>query len=122
MSIAVGVALAIMIAAALVYWFATSKESSAKFNGAAIVAAARDYTRDLKARKQPIPKSVTLEDLVEHHFLTPSQVEAFSGAKTTVMLTADMNDPASVLMRVHFADGTEFVLLTDGSVLQVPHK
>ncbi len=122
MSIAVGIALAIMIAAALIYWFATSKESSAKFNGAAIVAAARDYTRDLKSRNQPIPKSVTLDDLVEHHFLTPSQVEAFSGAKTTVMLMANMSDPASILMHVHFSDGTEFVLLTDGNVLQVPSK
>jgi len=119
MTIAVAVAVAIMVAAGLVYLSLASKDTGAKFNGAAIVAAARDYTRDLQARKQPIPKSVTLEELVALHFLQPGQIEAFRGLKGTIMLTADASNPQGVLMRVRMPNGGEFVLLNDGSTQQV---
>jgi hypothetical protein len=122
MTIAIAVAVAIMVMAGLVYLSLASKDTSAKFNGAAIVTAARDYTRDLQARKQPIPQSVTLEELVALHFLQPAQVEAFRGSKATIMLTADASNPQGVLMRVHMPDGSEFVLLNDGTAQQVPQK
>jgi len=119
MTIAVAIAVAIMVAAGLVYLSLASKDTSAKFNGAAIVAAARAYTRDLQVRKQPIPKSVTLEELVALHFLQPREAEAFRGFKATIMLTADASNPQGVLMRVRMPDGSEFVLLNDGSTQQV---
>ena len=121
MTIAVAAAVAIMVAAGLVYLFVVSRETSAKFNGAAIVAAAHDYTRDLQARKQPIPKSVTLEDLVALHFLKPEEIAAFRGANATVMLTGEGHGAQTVVMRVHFPDGSDIVLLADGSVQQVAH-
>ncbi len=52
MTIAVVTALAIMAAGALVYLSAVSKETTTRFNGAAIVAAARSYTR-VSASPQP---------------------------------------------------------------------
>jgi hypothetical protein len=122
MTIAVAVAVAIMVAAGLVYLSLSSKDTSAKFNGATIVAAARAYTHDLQARKQPIPQSVTLEELVALHFLQPGEVEAFHGMKATIMLTAGESNPQAVLMRVRMPDGSEFVLLNDGSTQQVPQK
>jgi hypothetical protein len=91
-----------------------------RFNGAAIVAAARAYTRDLQVRKQPMPKSVTLEELVALHFLKPEEIEAFRGLKATIMLTSRQAARKAVLMRVHFPDGGEIKLLGDGSVQQVP--
>jgi hypothetical protein len=121
MTIAIAAAVAIMVAAGLVYVFLVSKEPSAKFNGAAIVAAARAYTRDLQVRKQPIPKSVTLEDLAASHFLKPEEIAAFRGLNATIMLTSTQSNPQTVLMRVHFPDGGEILLLGDGSVQQVSH-
>lgn len=121
MTIAIGAIVAIMVAAGLVYVFLVSKESSAKFNGAAIVAAARAYTRDLQARKQPVPKSVTLEDLAAGHFLKPEEIAVFRGMNATVTLTSTESAPQTVLMRVHFPDGADILLLADGSVQQVEH-
>src|SRR5580700_6541898 len=114
MTIAIAVAGAFMVAAGLIYLSVAAKDTSVRFNGAAIVAAARAYTRDLQVRKQPIPKSVTLEELVALHFLQPGEIEAFRGLKATIVLTADANDPKAVLMRVRLADGGEIVLLSDG--------
>jgi hypothetical protein len=116
MAIAIAAAAAIMVAAGLVYYFMASKETSAKFNGAAIVAAARDYTRDVRLRKEPVPKSVTLEDLIALHYLKPEQGEAFRGLKATIMLSSEDRGPITVVMRVVMPDGGEVKLLSDGSV------
>ncbi len=118
MTIAIGSGVAILVAAGLVYVFLIAKEPAAKFNGAAIVAAARAYTRDLQVRKQPVPKSVTLEDLAAAHFLKPEEIAVFHGATAAVMLTTTENGPQTVIMRVQFADGTKIELLADGSVQQ----
>ena len=119
MAIAVICAVAFMAVAGLVYVVVGAKDSSGRFNGAALVAAARAYTRDLQARKQPIPKMVTLEDLVALHFLQAGDAEAFRGLKATIMLTSDASGPQGVLMRVRMPDGSEIVLLGNGSVQQV---
>jgi hypothetical protein len=74
----------------------------------------------LQARKQPVPKSVTLEDLVERHFLKPEEIAAFRGMNATVTLTSTKSSPQTVLMRVHLPEGGDVVLLADGSVQQVP--
>ena len=121
MTIAIAAAVAIMVAAGLVYLFLASKETSSRFNGAAIVAAARDYTRDLQSRKQPVPKSVALDELVALHFLKPGEIEAFHGLKATVMLAGEDRGPQTVVMRVHFPDGPDVVLQADGTVHQVAH-
>jgi hypothetical protein len=119
-TIAVVCALAFMVAAGLVYVFVAAKNTSVNFNGAALVAAARAYTRDLQVRKQPIPKAVTLEELVALHFLQPADIEAFRGLKATILLTSEGGNPRAVLMDVRLPDGGEIVLLGDGSVQQVP--
>ena len=118
MTIAIVAAVAMMLAAGLVYLLVASKDTSVRFNGAALVAAARAYTRDLQVRKQPIPQSVTLEELVALHFLQPGEIEAFRGLKATIVLTATESGPRAVLMRVSLPDGGEIRLLGDGSVQQ----
>ena len=116
MTIAVAVAVAIMAVAAAVYLSMSSKESVGRFNGAALVAAARAYTRDLQGRKQPVPDSVSLEELVALHFLQPADIEAFRGMKATILLKAEQSGPNYVLMKVRMPDGTDIELLGDGSV------
>jgi hypothetical protein len=119
MTVAIAAAVAIVLAAGAVYFIVGAREPAAKFNGAAIVAAARAYTRDTQLRKQPVPKSVTLDELVALHYLTPDQVEAFRGLKATVMLSTEDRSSKAVLMRVPLPDGGEVRLLGDGSVLEV---
>ena len=121
MAIAIGTAAAIMVAAGLVYYSLASKETSANFNGAAIVAAARDYTRDVRLRKEPVPKSITLDELIALHYLKPEQGEAFRGLKATIMLSTDDRSPKAVVMRVVMPDGGEVKLMSDGSVQESAH-
>ena len=118
MTIAIGSAVAILVAAALVYVFLIAKEPAAKFNGAAIVAAAHAYTLDLRVRKQTVPESVTIDDLVTAHFLKPEEAAVVHGVKAAVMLTATEDSPQTVIMRVQFPDGSRMELLADGNVQQ----
>jgi hypothetical protein len=120
MTIAITGALGILVAAGLVYLLVVSKDTDVRFNGAAIVAAARAYTKDLEVRRQPIPSSVTLDELVASHFLKSEDVAAFRGLKATVMLTSANRGPKAELMRVRLPDGSQVVLLGDGSVQETP--
>jgi hypothetical protein len=120
MTIAIAAAVAIIVAAALVHFFLTARPSAARFNGAAIVAAARDYTRELRAANQPIPNSISLEQLVALHYLKPGQVEVFQGLKATLQLSTTNTSAQTVVMRVLMQDGEEVQLLGDGSVHVAP--
>jgi hypothetical protein len=115
MAIAIGAAAAIMVAAGLIYLLAVGDTPPAKIDGLKFVAAAGAYTRDLIAHKQPIPKSVSLKELVAHGFLKAADVAPFQGLDATLVLVSDSSDPRNVLMRVHMSDGEDFVLLGDGS-------
>ena len=116
MTIAIAAALGIMVAAGLLYVYVVPNGAGAKVDGAAIVAAAHAYTADLRARAQPIPHSIPLEQLVKLRYLKPEQIAAFHGLEATLSLTAEQPGPRTVLMRVHMPDGTDIVLLNDGSV------
>jgi hypothetical protein len=116
MTIAVAAALAIMVAAGLLYVLVVSNGAAAKVDGPAIVAAAHAYTAALRARAQSIPKTIPLEQLVALRYLKPEQVAAFRGLAATISLTAEQLGPHTVVMRVHMPDGTDIVLLSDGSV------
>jgi len=119
MIIAVAAALAIMVVAGLLYVYVVSSGAGGKVDGPAIVAAAHAYTADLRARGQPVPHSILLEQLVTLHYLKPDQIAAFHGLEATLSLTTDDRYPQAVLMRVHMPDGTDLVLLGDGSAQQV---
>jgi len=118
-AIAVGAAAAIMAAAGLLYYMAGANSPRAKVNGIHIVAAAQAYTRQLRAAAQPIPNSVGVDELVARGFLKPEDVAAFRGLDAKVMLTAENPGPQTVIMRLNMRDGTELVLLADGSVQSV---
>ncbi len=120
MAIAIATAAAIMVAAGLVYFFTASREAAARFNGAVIVAAARACTRDLQDRKQPIPPSISLDELAALRYLKPADIAAFRGLKAMIILTTDDRDPQTVLMRVLMPDGAKIELLSDGTVREAP--
>jgi hypothetical protein len=101
------------------YLYVVSNGARPKVNGAAIVVAAHAYTVDLRAARQPIPKSVPLQQLATLGYLKPEQIAAFRGLEATLSLTGDERNPKTELMRVHMPDNTDIVLLNDGTAMQV---
>ncbi|HEX4120264.1 MAG TPA: hypothetical protein VH619_06600 [Verrucomicrobiae bacterium] len=115
MAVAIGLAAVLMVVGGLVYLLMPGADSNAKIDGPKIIAAGHAYTRDLLLHKQPIPRTVSLSELVAHGYLQPSDVAAFQGLDATLSLVFNASDPTFVLMRVHMPDGTDVVLLGDGT-------
>ncbi|MGA2747807.1 MAG: hypothetical protein ABSG59_03445 [Verrucomicrobiota bacterium] len=118
--ITIALAAAIMVVGGLVYVFLAAAPAGGKVNGIAIVGAGKTYARELKSRGQPVPKTVSLNELVERGYLKPEDIGAFRGLEATLSLTADLSNPKTVLMRVRLPDGTDYVLLADGSAQEAP--
>lgn len=114
-TVAVGLGAALLVICGLVYLLLPSGEPNAKVDGPKIIAAGRAYTHDLINHKQPVPSSVSLTELVAKGYLKPEDIAAFQGLDATLALIYNSSDPAFVLMRVHMPDGTDVVLLGDGS-------
>jgi hypothetical protein len=115
MAVAIGAAVAIMVAAGLIYLLAAGDSSPAKIDGLKIVAAGSAYTRGLIANRQPIPKTVSLNELLTRGYLKPADIAPFQGLDAALVLTSDLSNPQRVLMRVHMPDGSDLVLLGDGT-------
>jgi hypothetical protein len=120
MALAIGAAVAIMVVGGLIYLATPGEAPPAKIDGPKIVAAASAYTRGLIAHKQHIPKTVSLNVLLAGGYLKPADVAPFQGMEATLSLVSDVSNPDYVLMRVHMPDGSDIVLLADGSAKQVP--
>jgi hypothetical protein len=85
-----------------------------------LVSVAQGYSRDHISRRQPIPPSLTLHDLVSGGYLPAKDVRAFDGLDVAFYPTAGGNNPQAVLGRLRMADGTQMVALADGSIQQLP--
>jgi hypothetical protein len=83
-------------------------------NGMKILAAAHNYIQDLKKSKAPIPPTVSLQYLVDNKYLQPDDLGSLQGVDATLSLLGT-NGVQNVLMRAKLADGSEFVLMADGS-------
>jgi hypothetical protein len=86
------------------------------FNGPKLIPALRAYARERAARGQPLPPTVSLQDLVSGGYLAKSDVAALQGAEVTFYTSVDFTSPRAVLARAHMPDGTDLVVLADGSV------
>jgi hypothetical protein len=69
----------------------------------------------LIANRQPIPKTVSLNELLTRGYLKPADIAPFQGLDAALVLTSDLSNPQRVLMRVHMPDGSDLVLLGDGT-------
>lgn len=83
------------------------------------MAAAEAYARDFRARGQPMPATVELQDLLAKGWLQADDAKGFAGMQVTISLTVDESHPRDVMMRVQMQDGSEVVALADGSVMSV---
>jgi hypothetical protein len=87
------------------------------FNGLPrIVAAVKSYSRDHISRRQPLPASVTFQDLISGGYISTNDVRNIGVADATFYPVASNRDPKAVLVRVRMLDGSQIIALTDGSV------
>ncbi len=89
-------------------------------NAVNIIKAARALTHDLRANSKPIPVSVGLSNLVAAKYLDPADAAPFEGLETTLYLVTTNNSPQAVLLRIRMADGSQTLLLADGSSRVIP--
>ena len=107
-----------LVVGSMVY-FASSTRQPGHVDALKILTAARNYTTSLRVEGLPVPDSVSVQELINRHLLTASDVSGFTGMDVTVNLSADNARPQDVLIRAHLADGQEIVTLADGSVQQL---
>ncbi len=91
---------------------------------AKLINAMQAYTRDLAARGQVLPPTVTLRELLAGGYIATNDVRAFEGMEVTISTAPDPTDPQAPLIRVRLPDGTMNVFMGDGSVQgfrQWPH-
>jgi hypothetical protein len=105
----------LLAALGLGIWLYLSPPPPQPFNARRIFAAAQAFSRDCIAKLRSVPPSVSLRELIASGYLSAQDAQAFEGMDVTVSLLADTN-AASVLLRAKLTDGTEMVVLTDGTV------
>ncbi|HPC51605.1 MAG TPA: hypothetical protein PLV05_00720 [Verrucomicrobiota bacterium] len=74
------------------------------------------FSRDLTARGQPLPPTVSRRELVSGGYIAAANLRAFDGMDVTISLTADEARPQEILIRVRMPDGSVTALLADGSI------
>jgi uncharacterized protein YpmB len=109
---------AVVICVALVFHW---QRSQPVFKDAPKLAAAvQAFSRDRAARGQPLPVSVSLQELVSGGYIATNDVRAFDGMDVTISLNASDAYPQSILIHVRMPDGTQIAAMADGSVQQLP--
>lgn len=116
--IASAIAVAIIVCVAVTtYW---QRKQPVFKDAPKLISAMRAFTRDLTARGQSLPATVSLRELVSGGYIVANDVRAFDGMDVTIALTADETHPQEILIRVRFPDGSVTALLADGSVQGLP--
>jgi hypothetical protein len=81
-----------------------------------VLPAARAYAKLLKAEGAPVPASVNVRELVARGLLQQDDLKCFAGMEVIVSTSPVDNGSDEVLIRARQPDGTELVLLANGSV------
>jgi hypothetical protein len=83
-----------------------------------LLSALEAFSRDLTNKGQPLPPSVSLDELVSRGYISSNSVHAFEGMETRIWAKASPDVPNSVLMSARSPDGSVSAVLADGSVHQ----
>ena len=86
-----------------------------------VLTALRRYSEDKLIRHQPMPAKVSMQDLVQAGYLKPQEAAEFKEVDLTFYPLAAGSGPKTVVARARLADGSQVVLLADGSV-ETPAK
>jgi hypothetical protein len=118
-SIVIAVIAGAIALACIVYFFYPNRPSGS-LNAARILAARQVYVANLKAKRVPVPPTVSVQELINRQLLTPSDVSGFTARDVTVSLASENRwSPDTVLIRARLADGSQVVLLGNGSIQQL---
>ena len=90
------------------------------FNAAKLIPALQAFARDRVVQGQALPATVSLSDLVAKGYLTYDDVSVFRGADVVFYPGVDLKSPKSILARARMPDGTEVMMLADGSLQGPP--
>jgi hypothetical protein len=84
-----------------------------------LLAAIQAFVGDTTNRGQPLPQSVSLDELVSRGYISSNSVCAFEGMGAKVWLRANPTGTSSeILMSARLPDGRVCAALADGSVQQ----
>ncbi len=86
-----------------------------------VLMALRHFSEDKAAKHEPMPVSVSVNDLVNAGYLKPEVAAQFKEIDLTFFPLPPGSGPKAVVARARLADGSQVVLLADGSV-QTPAK
>jgi hypothetical protein len=81
-----------------------------------VLPAARAYAKQLKTEGAPIPAFVNVKELVARGLLGRDDLKGLARMEVSVSTAAVQDGSSGVLIRARQPDGTEQVLLADGSV------
>ena len=86
-----------------------------------LATAEQRYVHDYISHGQPLPASVTLQDLVGGGYISTDDVRSLEGSDVTFYPQAiSDSQPQAILVRVRLSDGSQIAALADGSVQQLP--
>jgi len=92
-----------------------------------LAVAEQSYVRDRVSHGQPLPTSVTLQDLVSGGYISADTVRSLAGADVTfypmvgyARWFGDNSPQPAIWVRVRMPDGVQIVAMADGSVQQLP--
>lgn len=87
-----------------------------------LAAAEQRYIREHVSRGQPLPASVTLQDLVSGGYVSADEVRSLDGSDVTFYPQAisSNSQPQDIVVRVRMPDGVQIAQMVDGSIQQLP--
>ena len=85
-----------------------------------VFVAARTYQEQLTKAGQPIPETVSPQDLIDRKLLSASDAAGLESVKIRLFARPKPGDMTAVLMEVTMPDGTRMAAFADGSAGALP--
>ena len=114
--VAVSGAVLLVVLVILLHAGTTPPAKSLAAGATKIVPAGRAYAKLLKSEGAPIPAFVNVKELVARGLLGADDLKGLARTEVSVSTSAVDDGSRRVLIRARQPDGTELVLLADGSV------
>ena len=87
-----------------------------------IFAATRAYQEQLTKAGQPIPETVSPQDLIDRKLLSATDAAGLESVKIRLFARPKPGDMTAVLMEVTLSDGTRLAAFADGSAGALPNN
>ena len=85
-----------------------------------VLVAARTYQEQLTKAGQPIPETVSPQDLIDRKLLSATDAAGLESVKIRLFARPKPGDMTAVLMEVTMPDGTRMAAFADGSAGALP--